>query len=277
MKTYCEKHGLRALGSGIGLRREHFDVLPTTNRRVDWLEVIPENFITLGGRPRHVLASCAERWTCVPHGVGLNVGGADPLDDDYLSGLRALVHELRAPWFSDHLCYSRLGGVYLHDLLPLPFSAAAVEHVVPRVRQVMDFIERPFLLENPTYYAVMPGQELSEAEFLSTVLEEADCGLLLDVNNVHVNARNHGYDPYAFIDALPLERVVQVHLAGHTRRDGVLIDTHGAPVDEEVWRLYRHLCSKVTGFSTLVEWDQDVPSLDVVLDEADRARAVRPA
>jgi hypothetical protein len=263
---------LKPLGAGIGLRREFYDALPHTERPLDWVEIIPENFLTLGGRSQRALASCAERWPVLPHGVGLNIGGPDPLDEDYLTRLGALVARVDAPFFSDHLCYSRLGGVVLHDLLPLPFNEQVVEHVVPRVREVMARVGRPFLLENPSYYARMPGGTLAEADFLRHVAEEADCGLLLDVNNVYVNSRNHGYEPRAFIDALPLERVVQIHLAGHERRPDVLIDTHGAAVCDEVWALYRYVLERTGPVSTLIEWDQDIPSLDAVLDQADEAR-----
>jgi uncharacterized protein (UPF0276 family) len=272
--SYARRQGLKPLGAGIGLRREFYAQLPETSRVLDWVELIPENFLTLGGRPQRALDACVERWTVLPHGVALNLGGPEPLDEDYLSGLKALVERVDAPFFSDHLCYTRLGGAYLHDLLPLPFSEEAVEHVVPRVREVKERVGRPFLLENPSYYARMPGGTLDEAAFLRHVAEEADCGLLLDVNNVYVNARNHGDEPRAFLDALPLERVVQVHLAGHTELPELLIDSHGATVRDEVWALYRYLLERTGPVSTLIEWDQDIPSLEAVLDEADRARGV---
>jgi|SRR6218665_289472 len=265
---------VKPLGVGIGLRREFYTLLPETSRALDWVEIIPENFLTLGGRPQRALDACGERWPLLPHGVALNVGGPDPLDETYLAGLRALVERVDAPFFSDHLCYARLGGAYLYDLLPLPFSEEAVEHVVPRVREAQARVGRPFLLENPSYYAHMPGGTLAEADFLRHVVEQADCGLLLDVNNVYVNACNHGYDPRAFVDALPLERVGQIHLAGHERQPDVLIDTHGGPVCDEVWSLYRYVLERTGPVSTLIEWDQDIPSLDAVLDEADRARAL---
>lgn len=269
--TFRERHGLPYLGAGIGLRREFFDTLPLTRREAGWLEIIPENFMTLGGRPRAVLERCRERWQLLPHGVALDIGGPDALNDEYLEGLAGLVREVRAPFFSDHLCYSRLEGRYLHDLLPLPFNEAVVEHVVPRVREVVRRVERPFLLENPSYYARMPGQTLEEAPFIRHVLEEANAGMLLDVNNVYVNAKNHGYDARAFIDALPHERVVQIHLAGHQVLPDVIIDTHGGAVCDEVWELYRYTLSRTGPVSTLIEWDQEIPSLDAVLDERDRA------
>jgi len=272
-ESYAQRHGLRPLGAGIGLRREFYEALPQTERSLDWVEIIPENFLTLGGRSRRALDACAERWPVLPHGVGLNIGGPDALDEDYITRLTALVKEVDSPFFSDHLCYSRVGGVVLHDLLPLPFNEEAIDHVVPRVREVMARVGRPFLLENPSYYARMPGGTLAEASFLRHVVEQADCGLLLDVNNVFVNARNHGYDPRAFIDALPLERVVQIHLAGHTRYPDVIIDTHVGPIIDDVWSLYRYVLARTGLVSTLIEWDQDIPSLEAVLDEADLARA----
>jgi len=273
-ESYAQRHGLKPLGAGIGLRRGFYETLPRTERSLDWLEIIPENFLSLGGRAHQTLEACAERWTVLPHGVGLNIGGPDPLDEDYITRLAALVKEVDSPFFSDHLCYSRLAGVYLHDLLPLPFNEEAVEHVVPRVREVMARVGRPFLLENPSYYAHMPGGTQQEATFLRHVVEQADCGLLLDVNNVFVNAQNHAYDPRAFIDALPLERVVQIHLAGHTRYPDVLIDTHVGPVPGDVWSLYRYVLERTGPVSTLIEWDQDIPSMEAVLDQADLARAV---
>ncbi|WXH32261.1 hypothetical protein WA016_06243 [Myxococcus stipitatus] len=272
--TYARRHGLKSLGVGIGLRRSFYEELPRTERALDWVEIIPENFLSLGGRPHRALEACRERWPVLPHGVGLDIGGPDALDVDYVTALASLVKHVDAPFFSDHLCYSRLDGVYLHDLLPLPFSEAVVEHVVPRVREVMARVGRPFLLENPSYYANMPGGTLSEADFLRHVVEEADCGLLLDVNNVYVNARNHGYDARAFVDALPLERVVQIHLAGHTTYPDVIIDTHGDRVCDDVWSLYRYVLERTGPVSTLIEWDQDIPSMAAVLDEADLARAV---
>ncbi len=272
--NWASRHHLPQLGVGIGLRREFYESLPRSGRRLDWLEITPENFLTFGGRPRRALHAARERFPMSSHGVGLNLGGPDALDENYVRGLEALTREIAAPFFSDHLSYSRLGGVYLHDLLPLPFSEAAVEHVVPRIVQASSQVGLPFVLENPSYYAQMPGQTLDEAAFLGAVLEGADCGLLLDVNNVYVNARNHGYDPQAFILRLPLERVVQIHLAGHLRTPERLIDTHGDRVCDEVWDLYRFTLAHTGPVSTLIEWDQDIPSLDAVLDEADRARAL---
>jgi uncharacterized protein (UPF0276 family) len=260
-------------GVGIGLRRSFYQELLTTTRDLDWLEIVAENFAGVGGRPRHMLGKFAERWPIVAHGVALSVGGPDPFDE-YVRAMRPLLRELDPPFVTDHLCYSSLFGRQTFDLLPLPFHGDAVKHVARRARMAAEALERPLLLENITYYATMPGSEMEEPEFLSAVLEEADVGLLLDVNNLYVNGVNHGHDPHELLARMPLERVRQIHLAGFSRRGDVLIDTHSQPVADEVWALYREALARTGPVATLIEWDQDIPSLDAVLDEADRARQI---
>ena len=271
--TFGARMSLPDLGHGIGLRRRHFDTIFTTKRQVDWLEIVPENYLAFGGRPRQVLRQAAERWQVVPHGVSLSVGGPDPLDTELLTGIRDLCRDVDAPWWSDHLCFSSVGGAAFHDLIPLPHSEEAVRHVAPRIREAADRVGRPMLIENISTYALMPGGTMSEPEFLTAVLDEADCGLLLDVNNVIVNAHNHGFDPYAYIDAIPLSRVVQLHLAGHRVEGELRIDDHGSPVPDAVWDLYEHVIRRVGSVTTLVEWDTEIPALDTLIDEADEARA----
>ena len=267
----------RNLGAGVGLRKDHFEELPESERRVDWLEVIPENFMQWGGRARRALEACRDRWPLIPHSVSLDIGGVDPLSTQLLDDLAEFCAHVDAPFFSDHLCYCRVDGIYTHDLLPLPANPEVADYVVDRIRRARDHVGRPFVLENPTYYADMPGSSLPEAEFLSRIVEDADCGLLLDVNNVYVNSLNHGYDPVAFIDQLPLHRVYQVHLAGHDPREVAVIDTHGTAVPDPVWDLYRHLLQHTGPVSTLIEWDQNIPPLSDLLDEADKARALLDA
>lgn len=260
---------------GVGLRRPHYEALQAGSDRVDFLEVVTENFMSFGGRPRQVLEGVRRHFPVVLHGVGLSIGSLDPLNPRYLEKLEALVEWLEPEWFSDHLSYSSAFGVEYHDLLPLPFTREAIDHVVPRVRAVQERIGLPFLLENPSYYVELPGAEMPEHAFLRAVLDEADCGLLLDINNVYVNATNHGYDPLEFLDALPLERVAQVHIAGHDASGTFLVDTHGDHVPAPVMELYAHLCARAPApFWTLLEWDHHIPTLEGLLAESDAVREV---
>lgn len=244
---------------------------------VDFLEVTPENWLFRGGAARRLFERCVERWPTVSHSVSLSVGGPDPLDGGLLDGVRALSRRIEAPFWSDHLCWSSFGGAPLHELLPLPFTDEAAEHVARRVREAEARVETPLVLENATYYVRMPpdgDSAMGEADFLCATLERAGCGLLLDVNNVYVNAQNHGYDARAFIDRMPLERVRQLHLAGHTVEELALIDTHIGPIPEPVWALYRHTLRRAGRLiPTLIEWDAELPPLAVLLGEVDRARA----
>jgi hypothetical protein len=262
-------------GVGIGLRREHYATIASCERRLDFLEIIPENFVGHGGNPLRVLEQCAAKWPIAVHGVSMSVGGIDPFDATYLAGLRDLLRRLDAALYTDHLCYAAIGGVSYFDLLPLPFSGAAARHAAARVRELQDRLERPIAIENITYYAAMPGSTGDEGDFVTEVIERADCGLLLDVNNVYVNARNHGRDPVTSLLALPLARARQIHLAGFCAEDGRLIDDHGAAVHDDVWQLYRIAVERIGPVPTLIEWDNAVPPLDRVLDEADRARAIQ--
>jgi uncharacterized protein len=257
---------------GIGLRRPYFDSIVTQSAGVDFLEIISENFMDFGGRPKAVLQRSLQHFPIVPHGVALSIGSIDPINKDYLQTLKALVVQTGAPWFSDHLCFSSAFGVYYHDLLPLPFTEEAIKHVVKRVQYVQDFVGTRLLLENPSYYVRMPGAEMSEAEFLSEVAKTADCGILLDVNNVYVNACNHAYDAQAFIAALPHDRIFQLHMAGHDASGEFLIDTHGAPVCDDVFDLYRFTTTLCPQAWTLLEWDNDLPTLEVLKAELQKIR-----
>jgi len=261
------------LGYGVGLRRPHFEDIFEHEGDVDFLEILGDNFAVYGGRPRAVLGRAAKHFPLVVHGVGLNIGGLDPLNEDYLDAILALAERYQMRWFSDHLCQSAGSGVEYYDLVPLPFTEEALAHVVRRVEQVQEKARIPFLLENPSYYVAFGASEMSEAEFLTEVVRRSGCGLLLDVNNVYVNAENHGYDARAFIDALPLDRVGQIHMAGHTREDDVIIDTHGDHVIPEVFDLYEHTVARTGPVTTLLEWDNDIPSMDVLAEENAKVRA----
>jgi len=264
-------------GVGIGLRREIVEGLLATRRHLDWVEVVSENFAGASGRPRDVMRRVRDRWPVIPHGVALSVGSATPAG--YLEVVSELVRELDAPFFSDHLCYASLGEHAFHDLLPLPFHDEAIAVAASNARAAAARVGKPLLLENVSYYATMPGGTMSEPRFVDAVLGAAgpSVALLLDVNNLYLNAVNHGNDPRADLDVFPVDRVRQLHLAGHTREGDVLLDTHAAPIAEAVWELYRDVLRRTGPLPTLIEWDQNIPNVDAILDEADRARAILEA
>jgi uncharacterized protein (UPF0276 family) len=260
------------LGFGVGLRSVHFSHLLNHTPAVDWLEIISENFLDSQGRPRHVLRQLAERYPLVMHGVSLSIGSTDPLDFDYLAKLKRLAGEIAPRWISDHLCWTGVAGRNSHDLLPLPLHEESLAHVVERVRIVQDYLERPLVLENPSSYVTFADSTIPEWEFLARLADEADCGILLDVNNVYVSSRNHDFCPEEYLRALPPERIVQFHLAGHTDLGTHCIDTHDGRVIDAVWRLYRLAHERTGGAATLLEWDAKIPSFDEVHAEALAAR-----
>lgn len=263
------------LGHGVGLRREHYGLLleraPTPE--VDWLEVISENFLLPGGRPLAVLEKLRRDVPVVLHGVSLSIGATDALNADYLKRLRVLADRVEPAWVSDHLCWGSHGGHYAHDLLPLPYTEEALAHVVDRVKQVQDVLGRQILLENVSSYAEFKGSTLTEWEFLAGVAGGADCGILLDVNNIYVSAQNHGFSADDYLAGVPVARVGQFHLAGHRDQGTHLLDTHDHPVPELVWSLYRKAVQRFGEVSSLVEWDEGVPDWETLV--AERARAVR--
>lgn len=264
----------KRMGFGIGLRRPHFDDILDNHEGVDFLEIISENYMSFGGKPREIITRVRDLFeTIIPHGVGLSIGGPDPLNMDYLAQLKSLADLLDPPWFSDHLSYSSGFGMEYYDLIPLQFSEEAVAHVVGRIEQAREAVGRPLVLENPSYYATMPGGDMSEAEFTREVILRSGCGMLLDVNNVYVNAVNHGYDAKAFIDAMPADRVVQYHIAGHDASGEFLVDTHGSNIIAPVYDLYRYALKTIGPALTLLEWDNNIPPLDVLLEENENVRA----
>jgi uncharacterized protein (UPF0276 family) len=240
---------------------------------VGWFEVISENFMVPGGNPRRVLEAVRRDYPVVLHGVSLSVGSIDPVNERYLDDLAALARAVEPAWISDHLCWGSAHGIYAHDLLPLPYTEEALAHVAARVQAVQERLGRRILLENPSTYMVLAGGEMSEAEFLGELARRADCGILLDVNNVFVSAHNHGFDARAYVAALPAERIGQIHLAGHSAEGDLLIDTHDHPVRDEVWALYAHTVAAVGARATMIEWDADVPAFEVL--EGELARAAR--
>jgi uncharacterized protein len=267
------------LGFGLGLRPQHYaDLLErpddAPDPRVDWFEIISENYMSAGGRPLINLDRMRERYPMVMHGVSLSIGSVDPLDQDYLDSLKALAERVDPAWISDHLCWTGVDGVNLHDLLPLPYTEEALAYVVDRIGQVQDHLGRRIALENAATYVTFTNSEMSEWHFLAEMAKRADCDLLLDVNNIFVSGFNHGFDPIDFIEGLPAERIVQIHLAGHEHNETHIVDTHDAPVIEAVWSLYGEAISRLGPITTMIERDADIPPLANMETELDRARAI---
>jgi hypothetical protein len=271
------RFGLPDLGVGVGLRIPHYEDIfaPGGGEGVDWVEIISENFMVPGGLPLHNLGRALDRFPVVQHGVSLSIGGVDPIDREHLRKLRDLARRTKTPWVSDHLCWTNAHGVNLHDLLPLPYTEAVVKHIAERARMVQDYLGVRLALENVSSYLTYTASEMTEWAFVTAVAEEADCALLLDVNNIYVSAYNHGFDPNTYVDGIPAERVVQIHLAGHTNHGKYILDTHSDHVVDPVWDLYRRALRRTGGVSTLIEWDEDIPPWDVLAAEASKARAIR--
>jgi len=264
-------------GFGVGLRTEHYTAFESAPQpRVDWLEIISENYMIPGGAPLWHLDRIRRDFPMVMHGVSLNIGGTDPLDMDYLNDLKKLIGRVQPGWVSDHLCWTGVNGVNLHDLLPLPYTEASLRHVCARIQRVQEVLGRRLVIENPSTYVAFAGNEMSEWDFIGDMLRRTDCELLLDVNNVYVSSVNHRFDPHTYIDALPAARVRQIHLAGHeTQPGGHLIDTHDHPVCEAVWQLYGYTTQHCGAVPTMIERDDNIPELHELLDELDHARRVQ--
>jgi len=272
--------GLPCPGDGVGLREEHYPHLMRTPPRlwgVDWFEAITENYLDNRGWGLRVLEHVAAHRPVVLHGVSLSIGSTAPLDMSYLAKLRALAERFEPLWISDHLCWTGVHGRNSHDLLPLPLTEESLAHTAARVRAVQDVLGRPLIVENPSSYLEFADSRMPEWEFLARLAEAAGCGLLLDVNNVHVSAFNHGFDPIAYLDAIPADRVVQIHLAGPSDHGTHLIDTHDCPVPDPVWDLYAHAWRRCGPVATMVEWDANIPPFEDVAAELAKARTVRAA
>jgi uncharacterized protein len=264
-----------SLGFGLGLRPPHYTQIVETRPEVGWFEITSENFMVPGGRPLHWLDRIRSDYPIAMHGVSLSIGSTDLLDQQHLAGLQRLQRRVQPAWISDHLCWTGVAGGNLHDLLPLPYNEAVLAHVVDRVRRVQDRLGSRILLENVSSYVSYPSSQLTEWDFLAEVAQRADCLILLDVNNIYVSSVNHGFDPLVYLDAIPVARVRQIHLAGHQRRDdGLIVDTHDAPIAEPVWRLYEHARRRFGDVATMIERDENIPALAELLKELDRARSI---
>jgi hypothetical protein len=262
------------LGFGLGLRIPHYQTILDTKPAIDWFEILSENYMVPGGKPLHFLDRIRSHYPVVMHGVSLSIGSTDPLNRDYLKSLKQLAARAEPAWISDHLCWTGVHGKNMHDLLPLPYTEEAIAHVADRIAQVQDYLGRRILIENVSSYLTYKDSGPSEWEFLSAVVERADCLILLDVNNIYVSSFNHDFDPVAYLEGVPRERVQQFHLAGHRHLDTHIIDTHDEPIVDPVWELYEAAVRRFGPVSTMIERDDNIPPLEELLAELDQARMI---
>ena len=262
------------LGFGLGLRTQHYEAILAERPAIDWFEIISENYLVPGGRPLDYLDRIRADYPMAMHGVSLSIGSDDPLDRDYLRRIATLARRIEPAWISDHLCWTGVGGRNMHDLLPLPYDQATLDHVVERIGQVQDALGCRLVLENVSSYVTYRRSTMPEWDFLAEVARRADCLILLDVNNIHVSAFNHDFDPLAYLDAIPAERVQQIHLAGHEDNGSHIIDTHDHPVIDPVWRLYGEAIRRCGPVSTMIERDDNIPPLGELVAELAQARAI---
>ena len=264
-------NGFTDYGIGIGLRIPHYQHILSRQPTVDWFEIISENFMVDGGSPLEVLDEILAQYHVVQHGVALYFGSADGPNMDHLRRLKVLTKRTKTPWLTDHLCWGSVDGSYTHDLLPMPYTMASARKTAANIRKVRDYLEIPIAVENVSSYAEFHASEMTEWQFLTEVVELADCGILLDVNNIYVSSKNNGYNPYDYLDHVPHQRVAQMHIAGHTKFEKYLLDTHDHPVLDPVWKLYAHATKLCGVTATLLEWDDKIPSFDEVHNEALKA------
>lgn len=265
------------LGYGLGLRKDYYEIILAEKPPIDWFEILSENYLVAGGKPLYFLDKVRADYPLVMHGVSLSIGSTEPLDKNYLRSLDQLIKRVQPVWISDHLCWARHQGHNLHDLMPLPYDEETLRHVVGRIREVQDFLGRQILLENVSSYVTYQNSVMSEWEFFSRIVEEADCLMLLDINNVYVSAVNHGFDPKTYLDYVPAQRVWQFHLAGHTDYGNFIIDTHDHPVIDPVWELYRYAVQKFGSVSAMIERDDRMPPFAELMQEFYQMRAIAEA
>lgn len=265
---------LPQLGFGLGLRKDHYKEILATLPQVDWFEILTENYLVPGGKPLYYLDQIHQHYPMVMHGVSLSIGSNDPLNFDYLKQVKTLAERVNAHWISDHLCWTGLEGINAHDLLPLPYTEEAIKHVADRVQQVQDTLGRQILLENVSSYVTYQQSRMEEWEFLSAVANEADCLILLDINNIYVSSINHEFNPIDYLNGIPVSRVQQFHLAGHRDLGDYIVDTHDEPIVENVWSLYATAVKRFGEVSTMIERDDNIPELQVLLDELEQAKRI---
>lgn len=274
LMTFQNQSPFPYLGFGLGLRVPHYNAILEQRPNLDWLEIITENYLVPGGKPLYYLDKIRAHYPVVMHGVSLSIGSVDPLDLHYLEQVKNLAHRIEPVWISDHLCWTGVNGLNMHDLLPLPYTLQTVNHVVSRINQVQDYLGRQILIENVSSYLTYQQSDMSEWAFLSEIANRADCFILLDINNIYVSAFNHGFDPHDYLNGMPHKRICQIHLAGHSNYDSHMIDTHDAPIIEPVWDLYAAAIKRFGKVSTLIERDDHIPELSELLTEMEQAREI---
>ena len=262
------------LGYGLGLRKEHYETVLNERPDVDWFEIVSENYMVDGGKPLDYLTRIREHYPMVMHGVSMSIGSTEPLNFDYLKQLKELIKRVEPEWVSDHLCWTGVNGLNLHDLMPMPYTEEAIQHIADRVSQVQDYLGQQILLENVSSYVSYSDSIMSEWEFFSEVTKRADCNMLLDINNIYVSAYNHNFDPYTYLTAMPSERVHQFHLAGHTHENNLIIDTHDHPIADPVFDLYAAAVEHFGRVSTMVERDDNIPPLAELLTELEQVKSI---
>ncbi|KTC98151.1 DUF692 domain-containing protein [Legionella erythra] len=262
------------LGFGLGLRTEHYLDILQQKPLIDWFEIITENYLVPGGKPHYFLEQIRQCYPLVMHGVSLSIASTDKLDLDYLSEVKRLAERIEPVWISDHLCWTGVDELNMHDLLPVPYTREAIHHIASRIKQVQDYLKRRILIENVSSYLTYTTSEMTEWEFINELIQQADCYLLLDVNNVYVSSVNHGFNPLTYLDAIPSGRVKQIHLAGHSQHGHYLIDTHDAPVSAAVWALYEEALQRFGRVSTMIERDDQIPALAELLNELNKAKVI---
>ena len=262
------------LGYGLGLRKEHYETVLSERPNVDWFEIVSENYMVEGGKPLDYLTRIREHYPMVMHGVSMSIGSTEPLNLDYLKQLKELIKRVEPEWISDHLCWTGVNGLNLHDLMPLPYTEEAIKHVADRVSQVQDYLGQQILLENVSSYVSYSDSVMTEWEFFREVTERADCNMLLDINNIYVSAYNHNFDPYTYLNAMPNERIYQFHLAGHTQEDNLIIDTHDHPIADPVFDLYAAAVERFGRVSTMIERDDNIPPLQELLNELEHVKNI---
>lgn len=267
-------HKLPYLGFGLGLRPEHYEEILEQAPQLDWLEIITENYLIPGGKPLYYLEKIRQHYPIVMHGVSLSIGSTDPLDWNYLKQLKKLATRIEPKWISDHLCWTGINGLNMHDLLPIPYTQEAINHIVARIDTIQDYLGRQILIENVSSYLSYKDSEMSEWEFITEIANRADCYLLFDVNNVYVSSVNHDFNPLDYLNAVPAKRIAQIHLAGHSDYGNYIIDTHDAPVIQPVWDLYAETIKRFGLISTMIERDDHIPPLNELLLELDQARKI---